>query len=106
MMPAMPTGDPSASQIRQSSPVSPESGTGPPEGPDHAVEGGQRLARLGPPDHQTVAGQSVEVVGVGGLAQFQHHIVGRIDHIVDRSHPGQRQPSGQPLEERARPRPR
>ena len=99
--PPMPDRRPSASQIRQSWPVSPRPGPGSAQGPLHAVEGGHGLARPGPADHQAVAGQAVEVVGVGGLAELEHHVVGRVHHVVDGPHAGQGQPAGQPARRRA-----
>ena len=35
---------------------------------------------------RAAAGQPVEVVGVGGLAQLEHDVVGGVDDVVDRSH--------------------
>ena len=62
-----------------------------------AVEGLDRLARTGPTHRQPAPGQPRQVVGVGGLAQLEHDVVGGVDHVVDRPHPGQRQAPGHPL---------
>ena len=67
----------------------------------HAVERLDRLAGPGPPDDQPTAGQQREVVGVGGLAQLEHDVVRRVDHVVDRTHAGQEQPLGDPARRRA-----
>ena len=75
----------------------PEPRAGVPELALHAVQGGHPLPRPRPSDHQTVPGEPVEVVGVGGLAQFEHHVVGGVHHVVDGSHAGQGQAAGQPL---------
>ena len=42
----------------------------------------------GPAHQQAAAGQPVEVVGVGGLAELQHHVVGGVHHVVDGAHAG------------------
>ena len=75
------------------------------ERPLHPVEGGEGLARPGPPDDQPMPGQPVEVVGVAGLSELEHHVVGRVDHVVDGAHAGQGQTSGQPLGGRSHPDP-
>ena len=99
MIPPMPTGAPVASQIRQSWPVSPRPGPGRPRvrsTPSSVVTGSPGD---GPPHQQPAAVQPVEVVGVGGLAELQHHVVGGVDHVVDGSHAGGHQPAGQPAGE-------
>ena len=96
MIPPMPTGVPSASQMRQSSPVSPRLRPRTPTVRSHAVERLDRLARPGPPDARARARQERQVVGVGGLAQLEHDVVRRVDHVVDRAHAGQQQPLGDP----------
>ena len=93
MIPPTPTGVPSASQMRQSS------------GPTrraHLVEGDEGLA-LGPApaDEQAPARQAVEVVGVVGLAQLEHDVVGDVDHVADGPHPGHGEAPGQPGGRRA-----
>ena len=66
------------------------------QGSHRAVQGHEGLAGVCPPGDQAPTRQVVDVVGVVGLAQFQHHVVGRIDHRGDGSHPGQAEASGQP----------
>ena len=88
MIPPMPTGAPVASQIRQSWPVSPRPGPGRPSvrsTPSRVVTVSPAAARR---TSEPAAGQPVEVVGVGGLAELQHHVVGGVDHVVDRAHAG------------------
>jgi hypothetical protein len=57
-----------------------------------AVEGGDPLALAPRPRHEP-SPQQVEVVGVGGLAELEHHVVGGIDDRVDRAHPAEQQPA-------------
>ncbi len=100
MIPPIPTGVPSASQMRQSSPVSPRLRPRTPTVRCHAVERLERLTRPGPADDQPPPGQARQVVGVGGLAELEHHVVRGVDHVVDRAHAGQEQPAGDPARRR------
>ncbi len=91
MIPPMPTGVPSASQMRQSSPVSPRLRPCSPVVRSHAVEGLDRLAGPGPAHNEAWSGQERQVVGVGGLAELEHDVVGGVDDVVDRAHARQQQ---------------
>ena len=57
------------------------------EGQLLAVEQRQRLARFGAANDD-VPGDVIRIIGVGGLAGGQHHIVGDIHQRVDRAHAG------------------
>ena len=97
MIPATPTGTLSASQIRQSSPVSPRLPPGTPTvrvtpSSVSSVSPGSARRTISPRPPSRV-----EVVGVGGLPALEHHVVRRVDHVVDRSHAGQGEPIGDPL---------
>ncbi len=98
MMPPMPTG---MSLALQMTTVESRDGIASPSGPapedaSDAVEGDDRLARVGGPDPKAVAAELVEIVGVRRLAELQHDVVGGIDDAVDRPHAGQGQPPLQP----------
>ena len=67
-----------------------------PSGPFDTVEGGHLLARSRGADAQAVARQLVEVVGMGGLAELEHDVVGSVDDVVDGPHPGQGEPARHP----------
>ena len=60
-----------------------------------AVEGGELLALLGPA-HADRALDEGAVVGVQGLAELQHHVVGDVDGERDRAHARLLQPALQP----------
>ena len=55
------------------------------EGQLLAVEQQQLLALTGPP-HDDVTGNVVGIIGVGGLARGQHHVVGDVHQRVDGPH--------------------
>ena len=61
-----------------------------------AVEKAQFFARFGAP-HDDAAGEFIHIEGVHGLPQFQHHIVGYIDHHIEAAHPAAPQPLGKPV---------
>ncbi len=96
MTPAMPTGVSSPSQMRQSSPVSPSPRPRTPT----VRRTPSRVSTTSPasraPHAETAAGEERKVVGVGGLTQLEHDVVGRVDHVVDRPHAGEEQPLGHP----------
>ena len=92
MTPAMPTGVSSPSQMRQSSPVSPRPRPRTPTVRCTPSRVSIDLAGSRPTHSKASAGQEREVVGVGGLAQLEHDVVGRVDHVVDRPHAGEEQP--------------
>ena len=60
--------------------------------PVHPVQGGELLALSRAPDHHVVVGDRVQVKGVQRLVEFQHHVVGDVDHVVDGPQPGPVQP--------------
>ena len=60
----------------------------------HPVEREHGLAGDGPPDAEASAAERVEVVGVVGLVELQHHVVRHVDHVVDGAHAGPGQPLG------------
>ena len=96
MIPPMPTGLPSASQIRQSSPVSPRLRPCSPTfrrtpSSVSTVSPGRGVA-----DGQPTSGQQRQVVGMGRLAQLEHDVVRGVDDVVDRAHAGQQQALGDP----------
>ena len=72
-----------------------------PHPPLDLVEGDEGLLRPSPPHEQPPAREAVEVVGVVGLAQLEHHVVGDVDHVADGAHAGHGQPSRQPGGRRA-----
>ena len=86
MIPAIPEG-PSA--------VADEHGLGV-EGPLDAVEGRHLLALGRGADDQLAARHLVEIERMQRLRGQQHHVVGDVDDVVDRSLPGRRQPRLQP----------
>ena len=92
MIPPMPIGRSSASQISRSSGVS--------ERVD-VVERRDLLAVAGAPDAEAVAAQRRQVVGVVGLAELEHHVVADVDDVVDRAHAGRGQALGHPRRRRA-----
>ena len=61
-----------------------------------AVEGGERLARLGAAHDDPVSADARVVKGVHGLAVFLHDIVRDIDDVVDRADTGGAQTAAQP----------
>ena len=61
------------------------------EGSLDVVERDERLAGAGAADAKARTGHALEVVGVVGLTQLEHHVVGHVDHVVDRSHAEQRE---------------
>ena len=71
------------------------------EGALHAVERDDALAVARPTHPQVAVAELREVVGVAGLAQLEHHVVGRVDHVVDRAHAECGEPIGQPARRRA-----
>ena len=78
---------------------------------DHAVGGTERaldavqrhqlLALARPAGGQRPTGEQRTVVGVVGLAQLEHHVVGHVHHVVDGSHAGRDQTLGHPLRRRS-----
>ena len=67
----------------------------------HTVEGLDRLARSSPPDQDPPAAEEGEVVGMVGLADVEHDVVGDVDDGVDGPHARQGQPPGHPGRRRA-----
>ena len=61
-----------------------------------AVEGRHLLAVLRRPHEKGAVGNEVEVEGVHRLAGEPHHVVGDVDHVVDRPLAGGDQPGPQP----------
>ncbi len=51
-----------------------------------AVERFHFFARLGLANHDAVIAHKIVVVGMQGMPQFQHHVVGNVDHVVDAGH--------------------
>ncbi len=66
------------------------------EGALDTVEGRDRLAVAGPSHPQRALRHRGGVVGVVGLAQLEHDVVGGVDHVVDGSHPERGEPIGDP----------
>ena len=62
-----------------------------------AVERAHFFARARPPHHDALLGQQIQIERVQGMAQFEHHVVGRIHHIVDRSLPQRLEALPQPV---------
>ncbi len=56
------------------------------EGPLLAVERRESFALTCQPDTESAPAQRVQVVGVVGLVQLQHHVVADVDHVADRAH--------------------
>ena len=56
--------------------------------PFHAVEGGDLLPHAREANHDAGPGQAIEVERVQRLVPFEQHIVGDIDDVADRAHPG------------------
>ncbi len=67
----------------------------------HAIEGHQPLARLRLAHDDTALPQPTQVEGVHRLPESVHEIVGRVDHVVDRSQPHRFETPHQPLGTRA-----
>jgi len=65
------------------------------------IERFEHLVLARAPYHDAIAGQAVIIEGVKRLAVFEHHIVGDIDDVADRSHSCLLQPPGHPLRGRA-----
>ena len=70
--------------------------------PSLPVEGGQRLASARPPHPEEATLDLVQVEGVEGLPQLEHHVVGHVDHVADAAHPAPLQPPAHPLRRRSR----
>ena len=87
MIPPMPIGRSSASQMSRSSAA---------QAAGHVVERRDLLAIAGPPDAEAVAAQRRQVVGVVGLAELEHHVVADVDDVVDRAHAGRGEALGHP----------
>ena len=64
--------------------------------PGLPVEGLQLLTVNRPLHHEVAADDRVGVEGMQRMAQLQHHVVGDVDHIRDRPHPGLGQPVTHP----------
>ena len=62
-----------------------------------AVEGDEPLTGPGAPRHHGRPTQPRQVVRVHRLVQLEHHVVGRIDHVVDRADPHRRKPPREPV---------
>ncbi len=52
-----------------------------------AIEGHERFTGTGASRAERPTGDVLRVVGVRRLAEFEHHQIGRVDHVGDRSHP-------------------
>ena len=52
--------------------------------PFYPVEGLDLLPLDRGPDHELATGNPVEIEGMERLARKQHHVVGYVDHVVDR----------------------
>ena len=93
MIPAMPTGVSSASQISRSSAVSVRSTS-------------SRVTSVsparGPPDPQPAARDLGQVVGMVRLTELEHHVVRDVDQRVDRAHAEMGQPLLHPVRRRRR----
>jgi hypothetical protein len=72
-----------------------------PHGPGHTVERLDRLTGFGTTDDEAAPPQPLDVIGMGGLPELEHHVVRRVDHVVDRSHAGQGEAIGDPPGRRA-----
>ncbi len=84
MIPATPTPAPVASAITQSS------GDSRRMAPSRVT-----ISSPGRPGgREAPASQAVEVVGVVGLAELEHHVIGHVDDRAYGPHPGQGQPPG------------
>ena len=71
------------------------------QGAFHTVQGGELFAGGGAAHDDVPVGNGVQVEGVQGLVELQHHIVGDIHHIVDRAQAGAGQAVLQPPRGRA-----
>ena len=65
------------------------------EGAFDVIEGDHGLPRCGEPDRE-LAVDSAAVVGVHGVTEFEHHVVGDVDGRGDRPDTGEHQPTAQP----------
>ena len=65
------------------------------EAPLDVVEGGERLVLAGRAHPEPGAGDLGEVVRVVRLPELEHDVVRHVDDVADRSHPEQREASGQ-----------
>ena len=63
---------------------------------DGAVEQLEGLAGDRTANREGGARQAVAVIGVGGLAELEHHVVGGVDDVVDRAHPAALEPEREP----------
>ena len=83
---------------------------------DHPVLGAQRtldavqrsdhLTVERPPSAQMSARELRQVIGVVRLTELEHHVVGHVDDVVDRAHPGGDQALGEPCRRRTELHPR
>ena len=86
--------------MTQSSPVSPSPRPGTPRiaaTPSSVSSSSPGRARR---TTRPAPAEAVEVVGVGGLAELEHHVVRGVDDVVDRPHAGERQPARHPARRR------
>ena len=60
------------------------------------VKGGDGLAVTTHPHAEMTVGDEAQIVGVVGLTQLEHHVVGDVDDRVDRSHAGSGQAGRHP----------
>ena len=67
------------------------------QGALYAIQGFQRLPSFGPAYNYGLIAKPVQVEGVERLVKLQHHVVGDVDHVVDRAHPGFGETVLQPL---------
>ena len=81
--------------------MSPRPRPGHAQGAGDAVERLDRLTGPGAADDQAAPAQPGQVVGVGGLAPLEHHVVRGVDDVVDGPHAGQGEPLGDPPRRRA-----
>ena len=66
------------------------------EGPFDAVEGDEGLAVSGEPDAKGSPSETIQVVGVIRLTEFEHDHVRYVDHVVDRPHPSRCETAADP----------
>ena len=67
------------------------------EGAVLSVERGEALALVRQTDAESAAAERVEVVGVVGLVEFEHHVVADVDDVADRTHAGRGEALGHPV---------